>query len=946
MRKPDTGTSGLSRRSLLKGAAALAVGYGLSGAARAAATKNHEETIMPHPEAEDLTRLVNPLQGTNSVQSFSRGNTLPLVSRPFGMTHWSMQTSEAERWFFEPDKHQLIGVRATHQPSPWMGDYGQFTVMAQAGAPALSASARASAYRPEDLTVLPHALSVLLQRGDVRLEMTPTERCAVFRFTFPKGEAGRVIFDAHSQVILHPERRLIAGFSRLNSGGVPSNFACHFVAVFDQDWRRALPTRAGEIAEGLTMLEGEHIGAMAEFAPPSSGHIVLKIGTSFISTEQALRNLEHEVGGKSFDSLRAEGEAAWNETLGRIRVEGGTDDQRRTFYSCLYRAHLFPRMFHEPGAGGEPIHYSPYDGKVHPGVLYTDNGFWDTYRTVYPLLSLIQPTRLGEIIQGFVNAYKEGGWLPNWPSPGYRACMIGTHIDAVIADAVVKGIGGFDREAAYAGMVKHANTPIEGERGYGRIALREYLDLGYVPADKYDHATARTLDYAYDDFCLAQVAGALDKPEDQAKYRKRALSYQNVYDPATTFMRGKNVDGSWQEPFDSYAWGGPFIEGSAWQFNFTVPHDPTGLTSLMGGPAKVLDKLDRFLYQPPTFHPGTYGGVIHEMAEMAAVDFGQYDQGNQPVHSFLYFYAAAGSPWKTQYWTRRVLDILYTPDSLPGDEDNGEMGAWYVLNALGLGPLCPGVPEYVLVSPLFPTAHLHVAKGKTLRIETTGVSKENAYIQSVSLSGQAHSPLCIGHQSLVEGGHLHLVLGPQPPERRLEPSDLPFSLSAPTAAVAYDGSPIGPIIRINCGGEEIGRFVGDAFVHGGSISHREARVDTSAPHAAPAAIYQTERHGEFSYTLPLPALPAGRTYTLRLHFVEALDEYAGKRRQNVSLNGQKVLQGFDVFTEAGGVNKAIVREFTGLHPSPHGSLVIAFAPAPDSPDRSAQISAIEVEAGG
>ena len=895
---------------------------------------------MPIPPREDLTRYVNPLQGTNSVQSFSRGNTLPLVGRPFGLTHWSPQTSEAERWFFEPDKHELIGVRATHQPSPWMSDYGQFTVMAQAGASALAAKARGSAYRPEDLTILPHSLCVLLQRDNVRLEMTPTERCAVFRFILPSGEAGRVIFDAHSQVAIHPERRLIAGFSRLNSGGVPGNFACYFAAVFDQDWRSALPTHAGEIAEDQVTLEGEYIGAVAEFVPPPSGQVVLKLGTSFISAEQALRNLEHEVGDKSFDALRGEAEAVWNETLSRIQVEGGTDDQRRTFYSCLYRAHLFPRMFHEPDAEGQPVHYSPYDGEVHPGVLYTDNGFWDTYRTVYPLLSLIQPTRLGEIIQGFVNAYKEGGWLPNWPSPGYRACMIGTHIDAVIADAVVKGIGGFDREAAYAGMVKHANTPVDGEKGYGRIALREYLSLGYVPADKYDHATARTLDYAYDDFYLAQVAGVLGKHEDQAKYRERALSYRNVYDPATTFMRGKNADGKWSDPFDSYAWGDPFIEGSAWQFNFTVPHDPAGLTALMGGPAKVLAKLDRFLYQPPTFRPGTYGGVIHEMAEMAAVDFGQYDQGNQPVHAFLYFYAAAGSPWKMQYWTRRVLDILYTPDSLPGDEDNGEMASWYVLNALGLGPLCPGVPEYVLTSPLFPAARLQVADGKTLVIEAPGASEANAYVQSVSLNGQAHGPLCVQHDALIGGGLLRLALGPEPPERELEPGDLPSSLSE-YAPVAYDGGPVGPVIRVNCGGEETGDFVGDCFVQGGVPCHREIAADTSDPSAAPAAVYQTGRGGEVSYTLPAPVLPGGRTYTLRLHFAEGEEASAGERRMNVSLNGATILQDFDV-AEAGGTNRAVVKEFTGLRPGPHGSLAIAFAPAPGSPDRDATVSAVEL----
>lgn len=873
---------------------------------------------MSIPTLEDLTRHVNPLQGTNSEQSFSRGNTLPLVSRPFGMTHWSPQTDETERWFFTPTKLELVGVRATHQPSPWMSDYGQFTVMAQTGAPALGASARASAYRAEDMTVLPHFLSVLLQRGNVRLEMTPTERCAVFRFTFPQGEAGRVILDAHSHVALHPERRLITGCSRLNSGGVPENFACHFAAVFDQGWQRALPTLGGSPVEDQTALDGEGVGAMAEFTPPPSGSVVMKIGTSFISAEQALRNLEHEAGDKNFEDLLTEAKAVWNETLGRIQIEGGTDDQRRTFYSCLYRAHLFPRMFHEPDSMGEPIHYSPYDGQIHGGVLYTDNGFWDTYRTVYPLLSLIQPVRLGEIIQGFVNAYQEGGWLPNWPSPGYRACMIGTHIDAVIADTCVKGIQGFDLEAAYAGMVKHANIPVDGEKGYGRIALREYLDLGYVPADKYDHATARTLDYAYDDFCLAQVAGMLGKPEDQAKYRERALSYRNVYDAATTFMRGRNADGSWQEPFDPYAWGDPYIEGSGWQFNFTVTHDPAGLAALMGGPANLIAKLDRFLYQPPTFRPGTYGGVIHEMAEMAAVDFGQYDQGNQPVHAALYFYAAAGSPWKTHYWTRRVLDVLYTPDSLPGDEDNGEMASWYVLNALGLGPLCPGVPEYVLVAPLFPVARLRLPAGKTLLIEAPGASAANAYVQSVSLGGEAHSPLCVGHLALARGGTLSIELGPQPPERSFEATDIPFSLYASTDAIAYDRGPVGPVIRINCGGDEEGDFVGDCFVQGGAPARRAATAD------APAALYRTERRGDCTYSLPAPVLPGGRTYTLRLHFTKDTG-------QNVSINGAPALQDF-----AG----AVVREFAGLQSGPHGSIDIAVTAA----DRNATISAIELYA--
>lgn len=812
---------------------------------------------------EDFTRYVNPLQGTYSDPSFSRGNTLPIVSLPFGMTHWSAQTRTGDGWFFDPKTPELIGVRATHQPSPWMADYGHFTVMAQIGETKIAPSERALAYRPEELTVLPHYLSVLLGERQVQIEMTPSERCSFFRFTFPHGEASRVIFDAHSQVEIDPSRLLVTGFSRLNSGGVPRNFACYFAAQFDQPWTEAFPTRDSIRDENETRMKGEKIGAVAEFAPLSSP-LLLRVGTSFISADQALRNLQNELGDRSFDDVRAEGEAIWNETLGRIEIGGGTEDQRTIFYSGMYRAHLFPRMFHEPDVQGKIVHYSPFDGEVHDGVLYTDNGFWDTYRTVYSLLSLVQPARVGEIIQGFLNAYKEGGWLPNWPSPGYRSCMIGTHIDVVIADAVVKNIPGFDYELAYEAMCKHAETPIDGEHGYGRIALREYLELGYVPADKYNHATARTLDYAYDDFCLAQVAGALGKTEDQAKYQARALFYRNVYDTKTGFMRGRNSDGSWQEPFDDYAWGDPFIEGSAWQFLFTVPHDPAGLIDLLGGASETVARLDEFLYQPPTFHVGTYGGVIHEMAEMAAVDFGQYDQGNQPVHQFLYLYAAAGSPWKADYWIRRVLNQLYTPDHFPGDEDNGEMAAWYVLNALGLGPLCPGVPEYILGSPLFPSATIHLEDGKTLTLD----APDNAdFVQQVWWNGVAHSSLTVGHALLAEGGILKFDQAETPPLRQIAAGDLPYALSVWPSAL-YNSGPAGPVIRINCGGDAVDGFVGDAFFAGGEAGPSEAVGSADIPEA----VYRTQRSGTFSYILPLPALSEGRAYTLHQHFIGKSEE--------------------------------------------------------------------------
>ncbi|HET6383085.1 MAG TPA: GH92 family glycosyl hydrolase [Armatimonadota bacterium] len=728
----------------------------------------------------DLAQYVNLLQGSGSHFRFSRGNCFPLVSRPFGMTHWAPQTDESN-WLFSPHSRQLQGIRATHQPSPWIGDYGHFVVMAQTGRPLLSAGNRSSAFRPEEMNARPYYLSVLLRRYSTRMEMTPTERCSVFRFSFPAGEMGRVIFDSFegaSQITVDPDRRMISGFTRANSGGAPENFASYFAAVFDRPFERAAPTQSNRIKEGESRLDGNRLGAIAEFEPGGDS-IEMKVGTSFISVEQAIRNLEREIGARSFDEVRDEGEETWNRALAKIAVAGGTGDQRRTFYSCLYRAHLFPRIWYEFDANEHPVHFSPYDGKLHDGVLYTDNGFWDTYRTVYPLLSILLPDRLGEIVQGWTQAAREGGWFPQWASPGYRACMVGTHIDAVIADACVKGIGGFDREAAYAGMIKHASLPGDAAGSYGRLGIEHYLEHGFVPADQFGGATARSLDYAYDDFCISQVADALGRRDDGDRFRERALNYRHSYDAEIGFMRGKNADGSWHEPWDEFTWGGPYVEGGAWQSTWAVPHDPAGLIALMGGPDALTQKLDRMLAQDPRFEVGTYGFEIHEMTEMAAVPFGQYAHSNQPVHHVLYLYTAAGQPHRTQYWVRKVMNELYSPDGFAGDEDNGEMSCWYVLNALGIYPLCPGHPSYVFGSPLFPAARVQLAHGKELIVEASDYGPGRIYVQQISLNEKPLDKLWISHEDLVRGGRLQFTMSDEPAVRNgsEQPEALPFSLS-------------------------------------------------------------------------------------------------------------------------------------------------------------------------
>ena len=732
---------------------------------------------------EGLVRYVNPLQGTDSHHGFSKGNTLPLVAMPFGMNHWSAQTAEG-RWFFSPHDRKLQGVRCTHQPSPWMADYGHFTVMANTGPERhLSPGRRARAYRGEFSAA--RFKAELLNDGTT-IEMAPTVRGAIFRFRFPEGVTGRVIFEpcaGESSVEWEGGNKTsVLGLVRGNSGGVPEDFAHYFRAKFDRE-----PTLVSNFkGEALTSeIEGERLGFVAEFE--GGGEVVLRIATSFVSTKQAFSNLLDEGWKNSFETIGAGAADAWKENLGRIEIETDDEDARRTFYSCLYRTQLFPRVWHEAVADASPPgplsetnhsergsirHRSPYDGGVHDGPLYTDNGFWDTYRTEYPLLALLQPDQLAEILQGWTNAYKEGGWFPQWATPGYRACMVGTHIDAVMADAITRGVTGFEVEKALEGMLKHAEEVGDPAGAWGRIGIEDYKTKGYVSTDHHE-SVARSLDYAYDDWCLAQIATG----EVREKLLARAGSYKNLFDPEVGFMRGKDAEGKWLEPWDEFQWGSPYVEGGPWQSVWAVPHDAAGLIRLLGGEEAFVAKLDAMLATPPHFTTGVYGMEIHEMTEMAQADFGQYAHSNQPVHHALYLYNAAGRPWRTQKEVRRVLDVLYTPDDLPGDEDNGEMCAWYVLSALGLFPLTPGSGQWTLGSPLFKKATVHLPNGRDLVIEAPENSPENVYVRSVVLNGEVLDRLFLTHEEVAAGGTLRFEMSAEPNEAVVPPAGRPYSMT-------------------------------------------------------------------------------------------------------------------------------------------------------------------------
>jgi len=724
-----------------------------------------------------LLSYVNPLQGADSVRSLSTGNTLPLVALPFGMAHWTFQTDEGGGWHFHPKSPKLMGIRCTHQPSPWMGDYGAFVVMPQSGTRYLSARKRATAWRIGKATIQPNFMRAETASTGVVLESAPTVRGSVFRFTYTEGSDARIIFDGVKGEVhfdVRPDGRTVVGYTRGSSGGVPQNFANYFVAVLDQ------PIRSWATFEGEEIgVEGESrtataIGLCLELGP--IGQVNMRLATSFIGFEQAEMNLQTEIGDATLEEIAARGEEIWEKELGQIEIESDDERAKATFYSCLYRTKLFPRIWHEIDRDGNEVHFSPYDGQVHDGPLYADTGFWDTYRTLHPLLTLIDPERQADMLRGFINAYRESGWLPQWPSPGHRYCMPGTHLDVTIADAVAKGIEGFDVEAALAGMLLHADNAIgDGPSGAGRRGIEDYLAQGYCVGKA---SVAQTLDYAYDDWGIAQTAATLGQAEVVRRMLERAENYRKIYDPEVGFMRPRNADGSWDlDPFDPLYWGGAYVEGGPWQSSWAVQHDPAGLIELMGGEEAFAEKLDTMLSMPAHFHVGGYSEEIHEMTEMALDNFGQYAHSNQPVHHVLYLYLAAGKPWRTQKEVRRVMEEMYSPDAFAGDEDNGEMAAWYVLSALGIFPHCPGRPEWALGSPLFPRATVHLPTGKTLTFEAPGNQVGRPYVNAVSHDGKPVEATVISHEALASGGTVKFEMSSEPTMKITPISARPSSMN-------------------------------------------------------------------------------------------------------------------------------------------------------------------------
>jgi len=730
---------------------------------------------------KDLVQYVNTLQGTNSTYELSWGNTYPTTAVPYPMNSWSPQTGKnGDGWKYQYSATTIRGFQPTHQCSPWVGDYGVFSLMPVSEL-VVDESKRATPFSHDKEIAKPHYYKVTLENG-ITTEFSPTTRSAHFRFSFPaKGDAFLVLdgYTKTSQVQIDVANHRITGYVH-NGAFSPKTHKNYFIIQFDKPFVSygTWENRKNTIQKNNLSREGEGIGAYVQFAKGSK--VQAKVSTSYISPEQAEVTMTRELGKHSSVEVTKQAAAdVWNQLLNRVLVEGGTEEDMKTFYSCMFRANLFSHKFYEEKEDGSPYYYSPYDEKIHDGYMFTDNGFWDTFRSQFPLTNILHPTMQGQYMQALLDAQEQCGWLPSWSFPSETGGMVGNHSISLLTDAWVKGIRTFDPEKALKAYAHEAMNKGPWGGANGRVRWKDYYQLGYIPYPESMGSTAQTLEYCYDDFCAYQLAKMTGNKFYEEVFARQIYNYKNVYDPSVGFMRGRKLDGSWAD-FDAFEWGGPYCEGNAWHYNWSVFHDVQGLIDLTGGDERFVAKIDSVFALPGIVKYGTYGTKIHEMLEMELAKMGQYAQGNQPIQHMIYLYSYAGQPWKTQYWIRQVMDRLYnsSENGYPGDEDQGGMSSWYVLSALGIYSVCPGTDEYVLGSPKFRKATITMEDGKKFVIEAKGNSKDNVYIQNATLNGKRHTRNYIHYSDIVNGGVLELQMGNQPEKTRgTAKEDRPFSLS-------------------------------------------------------------------------------------------------------------------------------------------------------------------------
>ena len=720
-----------------------------------------------------LTSFVNPLVGTDASRTVNAigdlsadyGKIAPVVGVPHGMTSWVPQTEATERKCIPPYYYatgRIQGFRASH----WMNggctqDYGSVTVMPMNDVLSTDPKDRSSAFSHETEDSRPYLYSAVLEDYGILGEITGLSRAGIMRFTFVKAGDHYLVIEPNSDerqasLKIDPSTGEVSGSNpvhRIYQGnGKPAGFSGHFVIrtnVKPLDF--GLWENDGEPLEGLEYkASGNKVGAWVRIHLDKPGTVLVKVGTSFTSTDNARKNLEAEIPGWNFDKVAGQSEKAWEKTLGCIVAEGGSADKREMFYSALYDAMILPRTYSDVDGSWPGFDYS---GTRHSdNVQYGDFSLWDTFRALHPLLTLIDPDLSSRMIGSFLEMGEIGGWLPIFPCWGsYTSEMIGDHGISLIGDAIMKGIEGFDYERAYALMRKNAfeiNRDYPSYKdGKGRRALESYLKYGYIPIEDpvreafhQREQTSRTLEYAYDDFVLAQVAGKLGHDADRDSLIRRASFWKNVIDPGTGYARGRHEDGSFDEPFDPNSKAPYICEGTPYHYTWSVPHDVTGLMEHMGGKDRFTDLLDTFFAEKKYWH------------------------GNEPGHHIPYMYAYAGQAWKTQRLVHEIIGREYQPrpDGLSGNDDCGQMSAWLVFSMMGFYPVCPGKPEYALGSPSFPKLTINLPGGKTFTIEAEGLSDENIYIQGATLNGEPYDKSILSHSDILAGGRLVLKMGQDP----------------------------------------------------------------------------------------------------------------------------------------------------------------------------------------
>lgn len=631
---------------------------------------------------------VNIKMGTNSVPRFSRGNTLPLTQLPFAMASFSPQTeriSGQENWFFSPNKPYLEGIRLTHQPSPWIGDYGTILFTPQNGIIADEPSGAWSGYRIDASIMRPDYLKVDFLRSECTFELTPSTRGCAIELSFER-ENGNIlsVLNVGGNTSFTYKNGILYGENDYHSHKQDDGFKMYFVVKFLED-----------VVDFCKIKDEKgacHIGIKGKKAK-------IRVAISYLSIEQALLNLDKDKLNSDFNTIRENAISEWEKRLSTIEIED-SEEKKQIFYSCLYRSFLFPHIMHEIDENGKAVHYSSERKCKCDGIMYTSTGFWDTSRTLFPLFSLIAREDYEKILIGAINVYNESGYLPRWHSLSEVGCMPSTLIDSVIADAVINGIGTRElHKELLKAMIKHANTPPK-EKRFGREGIKEYLKYGYVPCDLYKESVNLTLDFAYGDFCIAVVAKHLGETEIYNEYIKRADNYKSILDKETGFMRPRLSNGSFKPDFDPLVWGGDYTESSAYQASLFVPHNIDALAENMGGKDKLISHLEKMIKMKPRYRVDGYGLEIHEMTEMAQVNLGQCAISNQPSFNIPYLFAVLGGKEKSEELIKYICENLFTKDAYPGDEDNGSMSAWYILSVLGKYKICPGKAEWTELTPL------------------------------------------------------------------------------------------------------------------------------------------------------------------------------------------------------------------------------------------------------